>query len=66
MNQLMSILYQAIAKGVTLSVMSPKTVTDTVGNHRMIMDFLEHRNAEGAKNAMKIHIMHAIQELGIE
>lgn len=66
MNQLMSILYQAIAKGVTLSVMSPKTVTDTVGNHRMIMDFLEQRNAEGAKNAMKIHIMHAIRELGIE
>ncbi len=54
MNQLMSILYQAIAKGVTLSVMSPKTVTDTVGNHRMIMDFLEHRNAEGAKKAMKM------------
>ena len=66
MNQLMPILYQAIAKGVTLSAMSQKAVTDTVGDHRMIMDFLEQRNAEGAKNAMKIHIMHAIQELGIE
>ena len=66
MNQLMPILYQAIAKGVTLSTMSQKAVTDTVGDHRMIMDFLEQRNAEGAKNAMKIHIMHAIQELGIE
>ena len=66
MNQLMSILYQAIAKGVTLSTMSQKAVTDTVGDHRMIMDFLEQRNAEGAKNAMKIHIMHAIRELGLE
>ena len=66
MNQLMSILYQAIAKGVTLSVMSQKAVIDTVNDHRMIMDFLEQRNAEGAKNAMKIHIMHAIRELGIE
>ena len=66
MNQLMPILYQAIAKGVTLSTMSQKAVTDTVGDHRMIMDFLEQRNAEGAKNAMKIHIMHAIRELGIE
>ena len=66
MNQLMPILYQAIAKGVTLSAMSQKAVTDTVGDHRMIMDFLEQRNAEGAKNAMKIHIMHAIRELGIE
>ena len=66
MNQLMPILYQAIAKGVTLSAMSQKAVTDTMGDHRMIMDFLEQRNAEGAKNAMKIHIMHAIRELGIE
>jgi len=66
MNQLMPILYQAIAQGVTLSAMSQKAVTDTVGDHRMIMDFLEQRNAEGAKNAMKIHIMHAIRELGIE
>ncbi|MBD5478045.1 MAG: FadR family transcriptional regulator [Lachnospiraceae bacterium] len=66
MNQLMPILYQAIAKGVTLSAMSQKAVSDTVNDHRMIMDFLAQRNAEGAKNAMRIHIMHAIQELGIE
>ena len=66
MNQLMPILYQAIAKGVTLSAMSQKAVIDTVNDHRMIMDFLEQRNAEGAKNAMKIHIMHAIRELGIK
>lgn len=66
MNQLMPILYQAIAKGVTLSAMSKKAVSDTVNDHRMIMDFLEQRNAEGAKNAMRIHVMHAIRELGIE
>ena len=66
MNQLMPILYQAIEKGVTLSARSQKAVSDTVGDHRMIMDFLEQRNAEGAKNAMRIHIMHAIRELGIE
>ena len=66
MNQLMPILYQAIAKGVTLSAMSPKAISDTVSDHRMIMEFLEQRNAEGAKNAMKIHIMHAMRELGIE
>ena len=66
MNQLMPILYQAIAKGVTLSAMSQKAVSDTVNDHRMIMDFLEQRNAEGARNAMKIHIMHEIQALGIE
>lgn len=66
MNKLMPILYQAISKGVVLSAQSDKAISDTVGDHRMIMEFLEQRNAEGAKNAMKIHIMHAMKELNIE
>lgn len=66
MNKLMPILYQAISKGVVLSNSSDKATSDTLHDHRMIMEFLEQRNAEGARNAMKIHIMHAIKELGIE
>ena len=66
MNKLMPILYQAISKGVVLSSQSDKAVNDTVGDHRMIMEFLEQRNAEGARSAMKIHIMHAMKELNIE
>ena len=66
MNKLMPILYQAISKGVVLSTQSEKAINDTIGDHRMIMEFLEQRNAEGAKNAMRIHIMHAIKELDIE
>lgn len=66
MNKRMPNLYQAISKGVVLSAQCDKAFSDTVGDHRMIMEFLEQRNAEGAKNAMKIHIMHAIKELNIE
>ena len=66
MNQLMPILYQAIAKGVSLSAQSEKVLEDTVNDHRMIMEFLEQRNAEGAGDAMRIHIMHAMKELEIE
>ena len=66
MNKLMPILYQAISKGVVLSTQSEKAMKDTLVDHRMIMEFLEQRNAEGAKNAMRIHIMHAIKELNIE
>lgn len=66
MNKLMPILYQAISKGVVLSTQSEKAMNDTIGDHRMIMEFLEQRNAEGAKNAMRIHIMHAIKELNME
>lgn len=66
MNKLMPILYQAISKGVYLSLQSDKAIEDTINDHRMIMEFLEQRNAEGAKSAMKIHIMHAMKELGLD
>lgn len=66
MNKLMPILYQAISKGVYLSLQSDKAIEDTINDHRMIMEFLAQRNAEGAKNAMKIHIMHAMKELGLD
>ena len=66
MNKLMPILHQAISKGVVLSLQSDKAIKDTVTDHRLIMEFLEQRNAEGAKNAMRIHIMHAMKELDIQ
>ncbi len=66
MNKLMPILYQAISKGVVLSLQSDRAIQDTVTDHRMIMEFLEQRNAEGARNAMKILIMHAMKELDIQ
>lgn len=66
MYKLMPVIYQAIDKGVKLSEQKQKAVTDTVHDHKMIMEFMEKRNAEGAKNAMRIHILHAIQELEIE
>lgn len=66
MNQLMPILYQAIAKGVCLASGSAKALQDTITDHRLIMEFLDQRNAEGARNAMKIHIMHAMKELDME
>ena len=49
-----------------MSLQSDKAIKDTVTDHRMIMEFLEQRNAEGARNAMRIHIMHAMKELDIQ
>lgn len=66
MNKLMPILYQAIDKGVILSDENKTILEDTLNDHRMIMDFLEKRDAEGAKTAMKLHIIHAIRGLGID
>lgn len=66
MNKLMPVIYEAIDKGVVLSEKKEIAIQDTIIDHRMIIDFMESRNAEGAKNAMKIHILHAIEELDIE
>lgn len=65
MNKLMPILYKAIDNGVILSDENKSILQNTLNDHRMIMEFLEARNAEGAKTAMKIHIIRAMKDLGI-
>jgi DNA-binding FadR family transcriptional regulator len=65
MNKLMPILYKAIDNGVILSDENKSILQNTLNDHRMIMEFLEARDAEGAKTAMKIHIIRAMKDLGI-
>ena len=64
MNRLMPILYQAIDKGVLLSDTNEEMVQNTLNDHRMIMEFLSKRDAEGAKISMKLHIIHAMRGFG--
>ncbi|MDQ7093149.1 FadR/GntR family transcriptional regulator [Desulfosporosinus sp. PR] len=64
MNQLMPILYQAIDKGVPLSDANEEMIQNTLRDHRMIMEFLAQRDAEGAQTAMKLHILHAMRGFG--
>jgi len=66
MEKLMPVIYQAIDKGVILSKKKELAIKDTINDHHMIMDFMRNRNPEGARSAMKIHILHAIKELGID
>lgn len=65
-DKLMPIIFQAIDKGVKLSHKNELVVKDTINDHQMIMEFMEARNPEGARSAMKIHILHAMRDLGIE
>jgi DNA-binding GntR family transcriptional regulator len=36
-------------------------IEETINDHRMIMNFLASRDAEGAETAMKLHIIHAMR-----
>lgn len=66
MNRLMPIIQEAINKGVMLSETKKIAVKDTVTDHKMLMDFMRNRNAEGARYAMRIHILHAIEQLDLK
>lgn len=66
MDKLMPVIFQAINKGVILSQKNELVTKHTINDHKVIMEFMEARNPEGAKNAMKIHILHAMKDLGIE
>jgi DNA-binding GntR family transcriptional regulator len=38
----------------------------TIYDHRLIMQYLRERNAEGAKAAMYLHIINTMREFSIE
>lgn len=65
MNRLMPVLYKAIDKGVLLADAREEMVQNTLHDHRMIMEFLSLRDAQGAKAAMELHIIHAMRGFGI-
>ena len=66
MNQLMPVIYEGINKGVKLSEAYEEAVQATLVDHKILMDFLRERNGEGARNAMRIHILHAMAQLPME
>lgn len=66
MNQLMPVIYEGINNGVRLSKVHEEAVQATLTDHRILVDFLKVRNAEGARNAMRIHILHAMEQLPME
>lgn len=66
MNKLIPIIFKAIQSGVILLQKNAALSEKNLSDDRMLMEFLEQRNAEGARTAMKLHILHAMQELAIE
>lgn len=64
-KDLMPIINEAINKGVTLSKEFDKINEVTLQDHKMIMDFIKERNAEGSKVAMQLHIINAMTIFGI-
>ncbi len=65
-HRLLPVVFEAIQNGVQLLQQNQKLSQMNLSDDRMIMDFLKTRNADGARTAMRLHILHAMQELGYE
>lgn len=66
MRELLPPMNKAILQGVNLSKLYKRVAEETLYDHRTVTDFLCNRNAEGAKTAMKLHILHAIDSLHLK
>lgn len=62
-KQFMPIIFNAIKKGVVVLTQDQDVSEDNLKDDRLIMEFLKKRNPEGARTAMRLHIIHAMERL---
>lgn len=62
-KQFMPIIFNAIKKGVVVMTKDKDVSEDNLKDDRLIMEFIKKRNPEGARTAMRLHIIHAIESL---
>ena len=62
-KQFMPVIFNAIKKGVIVMTRDKDVSADNLNDDRLIMDFIKKRNAEGARTAMRLHILHAMEHL---
>ena len=62
-QQFMPIIFNAIKKGVVVLMKDGSVSSDNMNDDRLIMDFIKKRNAEGARTAMRLHIIHAMEHI---
>ena len=69
-NQFISSLFptfnRAIRQGFILANESHLVAEHTVGDHRLIMEYLSVRNPNGAKAAMHLHMLNTMRDFSIE
>lgn len=62
-KQFMPIIFNAIRKGVVVLMKNQDVSQDNLNDDRLIMEFIKKRNPEGARTAMRLHIIHALEGL---
>ena len=65
MMRLIPIINRAVEESILLNSGNRTLAEDTLRDHALVMDFLKKRDCGGAKQAMSIHIHHAISTLNL-
>ena len=60
MNKIIPVLLKAIYLGVLVSQKNEPLRIETLTDHNLIMEFMRRRDAEGARTAMRLHMLHAV------
>lgn len=66
MHRLMPIINSAIYKGIILSESAPDVNRQSNIDHANVVDFLRNRDGDGARTAMRLHIIHVMEGFGIK
>ncbi len=64
-TSLLPMFNRAIHDGIILANENPSIARDTLQDHRLIMEYLEARHAEGARTAMHLHIINTMRGFGV-
>ena len=62
-KQFIPIIFNAIKKGVVVMMKDSDVSKDNMSDDRLIMDFIKKRNPDGARTAMRLHIIPAMEGL---
>lgn len=65
MLQLLPIIHSTVSETILLNEQQELLSESTLRDHAQLMYFLDHRDADGAKAAMSIHLRNAMNILGI-
>lgn len=66
MMRLLPIIGQAVEEAVVSGEHGDQLAEDTLRDHALLMEFFEKRDPVGAEHAMAIHMLHAMDEMGLE
>ena len=65
MIRLIPLINRAVSESIFINASGTTLAENTLRDHAMIMEFLRKRDERGARNAMEIHIHHAIHTLNL-